>query len=270
MIAHKQSSAIRLILTLLTSMLGSLLGLYLIRHLVPAAWLHANNEVAGNYLQTVGTIYAVLLAFVVFVVWQQHNDTRCAVEAEVNELLDFARTIEALPGTQQVKERLQAYCLLVLEEEWRAMAEGSWSHRAEQTLEHVWQALLEVPAHNERAQTLYGEALARFNDLSDARSQRLYRGLLRLPLSLWVLLLTNGGLVVGSMWIFGLESFSAHALMTLALAGSIGFILFLVADLDNPYWGSWQVRPDAFQRVLGPARGKVASGECSETAGQIQ
>ena len=43
---------------------------------------------AGNYLQTVGTIYAVLLAFVVFVVWQQHNDTRSAVESEANELSD--------------------------------------------------------------------------------------------------------------------------------------------------------------------------------------
>jgi ABC-type sugar transport system substrate-binding protein len=81
----------------------------------------------------------------------------------------------------------------------------------------------------------------------------LVSNLLRLPPSLWVLLLTNGGLVVGSMWIFGLESFSALALMTVALAGSIAFILFVVADLDNPFWGSWQVGPEAFQRALGPA-----------------
>ena len=73
---------------------------------------------------------------------------------------------------------------------------------------------------------------------------------MRLPPSLWVLLLTNGGLVVGSMWIFGLGSLFAHALMTVALAGSIAFILFLIADLDNPFWGSWRVEPHAFQRVL--------------------
>jgi hypothetical protein len=84
MIAAQQSSVVRLLLTLFTSMVVSLLGLYLVRGLASPSWLHANNEVAGNYLQTVGTIYAVLLAFVVFVVWQQHNDTRCAVEAEAN------------------------------------------------------------------------------------------------------------------------------------------------------------------------------------------
>jgi hypothetical protein len=86
----------------------ALAGLLLVRYLVPASWLHANNEVAGNYLQTLGTIYAVLLAFVVFVVWQQHNDTRCAVGNEANELADFCRVIRALPGTQRVEDCIQA------------------------------------------------------------------------------------------------------------------------------------------------------------------
>jgi ABC-type sugar transport system substrate-binding protein len=82
-----------------------------------------------------------------------------------------------------------------------------------------------------------------------------------------VLLLTNAGLVVGSMWIFGLESFSAHALMTVALAGSIAFILFLVADLDNPFWGSWRVGPEAFQRALGLFQPASAEGEAHKHGG---
>ena len=98
MIDAKRSPAVRLSLSLIASMLAAVIGLFLVRCLATASWLHANNEVAGNYLQTVGTIYAVLLAFVVFVVWQQHNDTRSAVESEANELSDFYRTIRALPG----------------------------------------------------------------------------------------------------------------------------------------------------------------------------
>ncbi len=246
----KLSTSARLILSLVAGMGTSVVGLVLVRCLAPASWLHANNEVAGNYLQTLGTIYAVLLAFVVFVVWQQHNDARSAVEKEANELSDMYRISRALPGTQRVQGCIQAYGRIVVDEEWTDMARGSGSKKAEQALEGIWQALQGVEAHSARDEALYAEALARFNDLSDARSARLYCSLLRLPPSLWVLLLTNGGLVVGSMWIFGLESFSAHALMTVALAGSIAFILFLVADLDNPFWGSWRVKPDAFQRAF--------------------
>ena len=248
-----------LLLSLAASMLASVLGLIAVRWIAPAAWLHANNEVAGNYLQTLGTIYAVLLAFVVFVVWQQHNDTRCAVEKEANELADFCRTIQALPSTGKVQERIQEYSRIVVEQEWNAMARGGWSSEASEALDETWQALQAVEPRSRRDEALYAEALARFNDLSDARRERVYYGLLRLPPSLWVLLLTNGGLVVGSMWIFGLESFSAHALMTMALAGSIAFILYLVADLDNPFWGSWRVRPEAFQRVIGQQKAGTSS-----------
>ncbi len=256
----RKGPSIRLVLTLIGSMVAALLGLYVVRWVAPASWLRANNEVAGNYLQTLGTIYAVLLAFVVFVVWQQHNETRSAVEIESNELSDLCRTVRAMPGTQRAEAAIKAYAQIVIEEEWRAMATGCFSYKAEQTLEEIWQALELLEPRTPREETLFAEAMARFNDLSDARSRRLYCSLLRLPPSLWLLLLTNGVLVVGSMWIFGLESFCAHALMTVALAGSIAFILFLVADLDNPFWGSWRVGPEAFQQVLEQGQSPGASG----------
>ena len=155
-------------------MLASVVGLFLVRCLAPASWLHANNEVAGNYLQTVGTIYALLLAFVVFVVWQQHNDTRSAVEREANELSDFYRIIRALPGTQPVQDSIQKYAKVVVDEEWRDMARGRWSREAERALEEIWHALQAIEPRTKREEALYAEALARFNDLSDARSHRLY------------------------------------------------------------------------------------------------
>lgn len=258
---HKPSPSASLTLSLIASMTAALIGLWLVRSLAPASWLRANNEVAGNYLQTLGTIYAVLLAFVVFVVWQQHNETRSAVESEANELLDFCRIIQALPGTRPVLDSIRKYGKIVVDEEWLAMARGRWSSEAGRALEEIWQALQAVEPRTRREETLYAQALAGFADLSDARSHRLYCSLLRLPPSLWVLLLTNGGLVVGSMWIFGLESFSAHALMTVTLAGSIAFILFLVADLDNPFWGSWRIRPEVFQRALGNGSAQGSSGD---------
>jgi hypothetical protein len=124
MIDIKRSPAVRLSLSLIASMLASVIGLFLVRCLASASWLHASNEVAGNDLQTVGTIYAVLLAFVVFVVWQQHNDTRSAVESEANELSDFYRAIRALSGIQPVQDFIQKYGQVVVDEEWLDMARG--------------------------------------------------------------------------------------------------------------------------------------------------
>jgi hypothetical protein len=44
--------------------------------------LLAAREAIGSSLQTLGSVYAVLLAFVVFAVWQQFNDERGFVENE--------------------------------------------------------------------------------------------------------------------------------------------------------------------------------------------
>src|SRR5262245_45238456 len=76
----KASTLLSLLATVSVAIGLALSGLYLVRRLVPAALLRESNDVVGNYLQTLGTVYAVLLAFVVFVVWSQFNEARSHVE----------------------------------------------------------------------------------------------------------------------------------------------------------------------------------------------
>src|SRR5215510_8542464 len=110
--------------TVLPSIVLALVGLFLVRALVPAGVLARSNDVIGNYLQTLGTIYAVLLAFVVFVVWNQYNETRELVVREANEVLDLFRTAKGFePHVRQpVQHQLRAYVESVLRREWPAMA----------------------------------------------------------------------------------------------------------------------------------------------------
>jgi hypothetical protein len=241
-----------LLLWVIGSMGAAIGWLWLIRLLVAPEWFRANNEVAGNYLQTLGTIYAVLLAFVVFVVWQQHKETRDAVEREANELADLHRVLHSLeaPSALGMQALTRAYQQAVVEEEWTALARRNGSIRAERALEDLWAKLRCIEPRTPGQQSLYEEALARFNDLGDARSHRLFCSRLRLPPTLWLFLVVTGCLTVGSMGLFGLESFAAHACMTAALAGSIAFILYLVADLDNPFWGDWQISAEPFHHAM--------------------
>src|SRR5262249_13350805 len=151
-----------------------------------------SNDVVGNYLQTLGTIYAVLLAFVVFVVWSQFNDARLRLEQEANELLDLARTARGVTGhaCAQLRSHLREYVALVLGDEWKAMA-GCDPHgfeRGQAMLEEMWNHLAAIHPRDDREVTLYGEMLARFNDLSDARTARLSSATMRIPLVLRLLL----------------------------------------------------------------------------------
>jgi hypothetical protein len=249
-----KTSTVRTLVTLGPVVVGSsTLGVvlvWLVRAIVPPEVLASSNDVVGNYLQTVGGIYAVLLAFVVFVVWTQFNESRTYVEREANELADLWRTLVGLDsGT--LGEPLRRYVSAVLDEEWAAMAHGDDAtiDRVGHILEGLWSRLHSFDAQSTCDQALHSDALARFHDLCDARTERLSCARNHIPLALWLLLILGAIVLVGSFLLLGVPRFSVHAIITGAMAGAVSHILYLIYDLDASFSGAWQVSRAPFERV---------------------
>jgi hypothetical protein len=235
------------------SMAASAVGVFAVRALVPQAALQADSDMVGNYLQTLGGIYAVLLAFVVVAVWGQFNDARGHVEREANELLDFCRTARGFPEElcRKVHAFVRAYVDAVTVPEWRAMAEDD-----EPAFERGWRLLDAVSddlhAFEPRTQVhiaLYAEILDRLNGLCDARTSRLSSSRIRIPRALRILLYTGAAFTVGSMYLFAFHSAVIQLLTTASMAGAVAHILYIVEDLDDCFSGNWQVSPRPFVRV---------------------
>jgi hypothetical protein len=235
------------------AILLAIAGLVIVRRCVPAEVLRGSADAVGTYLQTLGTIYAVLLAFVVFVVWQQFNDARAHVESEANELMDLVRTVKGLPSEVRTPllEQATAYVQRVLGPEWAAMVHGDDQVLEEggRVLDRMWDGLVAYEPCSECHKSLYEEALARFNDLSDRRSNRISSSGLRIPVGLRLLIYAGAAMTVGSMYLFAIDSVVVHALMTGALAGAISHLLYVISDLDDCFSGDWQVSPYPFERV---------------------
>lgn len=239
--------------SVLASIALAVAGLYLVRRFVSFERLRESNDVAGNYLQTLGTIYAVLLAFVVIAVWQQFNDARNYVEREANELLDLFRTAKGFfePVRSELQGHLRNYVDAVLREEWAAMARGEHAvfERVWSIFDRVSDVLHGCEPRAEREKSLYSEALSRLNDLSDVRTNRLSASRMKIPLALRILLYTGAAITVGSMYLFAVEDFLVHAVMTGAMAGAVSHVLYVIGDLDDAFGGDWQVPREPFERV---------------------
>jgi hypothetical protein len=231
----------------------AIVGLLVVRACVPAKVLEASNDVIGNYLQTLGGIYAVLLAFVVVIVWQQFNEARANVDREANEITDLFRTGLGLPEEQRrrVAASLATYVDAVLEQEWLAMRlnDEAVFERVGNILDEVSEVLHEFEPAGACHQTLHAEALARFNDWSDARSMRLSSSRARIPRALRWLLYMGAVILVGSTWLFSVDNFVIHAIVTAALAGGVSHVIYVIEDLDDSFGGDWQVPREPFERV---------------------
>ena len=235
------------------SMLLSVAGLCVSRRVLPMKTLEAANDIVGNYLQTLGSIYAVLLAFVVFVVWNQFNEARGFVETEANELLDLHRAVAGLaePTIGQLRVLSRAYLDAVLGNEWTTMAGHGPDGPGESAaiLDQMWTAVHDADPAAGGGAPAYREVLKRLDDISDARSSRLNASRTRIPQAMRVLLYSGAVTMVGSMYLFAVASFAVHATITALLAGAISHVLFIIEDLDNCFGGSWQVSRAPFARV---------------------
>jgi len=59
-----------------------LLGLFVVRRSVALATLEQHNDVAGFILAVVGVLYAVILGFVVVIVWEQFDTAQSNAHQE--------------------------------------------------------------------------------------------------------------------------------------------------------------------------------------------
>jgi Protein of unknown function (DUF4239) len=231
----------------------SILGLIAFRAVMPTETLASVSSEMGNYLQTLGGIYAVLLAFVVYVVWGQFNDVRTYIDREASAIVDLHRTASNLPPRTRaaIQHGLSVYVDAVLRDEWQAMTcrDEVAIERVGEKLDDVWLAVHSCEPDGDGQHTIYAEVITQFNQLMDLRTVRLSAARAKVPRIMNILLYTGAVLVTGSIYLMHIPAFWLHATITAALAGAIGHVLYLIHDLDEAFSGEGVVSKEPFERA---------------------
>ncbi|HSD88193.1 MAG TPA: DUF4239 domain-containing protein [Kofleriaceae bacterium] len=246
-------TTLRLSAVVFATSIVSIIGLLVVRQVIDYESLKDSSDSLGTFVQTLGGIYAVLLAFVVIVVWGQFNDARTLVDREANALVDLHRTASGLPALSReiIQTELRAYVDAVIHDEWKAMADSDQTaiDRITARLDHVWTAIHSCMPRNECQQAMYAEILTRFNDLTELRTNRLSSAGARIPIAMNVLLYTGALIMIGAVYLLAFDRFWLHATVTGLMTGAVAHILFLIRDLDDAFAGDWQVEKSPFMRA---------------------
>ena len=227
-------------------------GIIVVRRRTQLKQLTDNNEVAGFKFAVVGVIYAVLLAFAVFVVWEQLTAAESDVVREAGSAVNLYRLaggMEAQTG-RNVRTLVTRYLETAINDEWPAMEQGAGSASTTQALNALYAGVLAYQPADNRQEAILTGALHELSELTEARRERLLKASTVVPGVIWFGLISGGFITIGFTWFFGTKNLGAQMLMTGGLSLIVCTGLLIIVAVDHPFGGAVRVDPDVLVKVL--------------------
>src|SRR2546422_5000637 len=122
-------SAISFLIVSVITTAVALAGLRLVRKKYSTEVLQQNHEVAAIIFNAFGLLYAVVVAFVVFVTWSGFDDATKNLQMEANEADEIFHITKAFPDAANkiIRQGLIDYIASVYNDELKRMSQGDIS-----------------------------------------------------------------------------------------------------------------------------------------------
>lgn len=233
------------------SVLAAVVGVWYSHRRLSGRVGEGHNEVVVPIYATAGVIYAVLLAFIVIVVWEQFTAATENVADEASALATMYRETVALPDPERGKLRkeVREYTEAVMGPEWKLQAHGGASPvaRAEvvdmyRTVGNQTSRLLSNPVNQ--------QVLQEIGIVAADRNKRTLASEENLPWVLWLGLIVGDVVLVVMSFLLYMSNAWIHAVCVALVAAMTGVLLFTTLVLNHPFEGKLGIRPHAFEHSV--------------------
>ncbi|WP_380279437.1 DUF4239 domain-containing protein [Kitasatospora purpeofusca] len=211
-----------------------------------------HNEVTAAIFAMVGVLYAVLLAFVVIVVWEAADSARATTFREADQLAGLywtSRQFDSPAGVELTNLTLQ-YAHNVIGAEWQLMANHRTDPNTTELVYRIRDTTNALQPLDFRQQAQFQNALQHVEGLASERRARLTQVQDAVPPLLWIPLIAGAVLTIGFAFVFGISSIRLHLAMVLTMTAMICVVLIVIKEMNYPFDGVNAVQPDAFQVFL--------------------
>jgi hypothetical protein len=205
---------------------------------------------------TMGTLYSVLLAFVVAGVWQSFSNAEGAIGSEASALTDLVFLLRRVSTekTADVRESTKSYAADVVEK-WNSVTLATRENRPVEEVNiaktyALLDAILAAKPQDEREVDAYAQALTLTETWLDARRSRLRGAQGNTAGALWPLL-TSGAFVLFILHgLFVTHTWVVWVLLLVCFSFVVGLSFYLIFSLDDPPTCRMSAGPEPFKWLL--------------------
>jgi hypothetical protein len=227
----------------------------LVRRRAPMGGWFTDPPRSAGTLSVIGTMFAVVLAFVILLALQSYQRARdgSSVEAIAVTELDSVAAVFQSPTNDRLHGGLVCYARAVIEDEWPSMSKGRSSDLVQSWIDELGRESAIVEPHGAREETVYKRWFDEQALRRDGRRERLAEATPLLPLPLWFVLGIGASLTIVYMCAQAdrregvlIQSLPIGFVTALVTAG-----LLVVFFLDHPYANeSGSIMPTEMRRTL--------------------
>ena len=224
---------------------------WLVRRFVKGHVREGHNDVLVPLFLTAGTLYAVLLAFLVIAVWETHGAADENASEEASTLATLYRQTAGMPSGErrELRALLREYTDAVIDDEWPIQAKtGGRSEKARNAVTDIYAALGQLnPADRNSPQT--AEFLRTFDVVAADRNRRGLQANQQLPGVLWIGLLAGATIVVAMSFFLYMDVFWPHFVMSGLMTALVLTLLIITYLLNRPFSGPLAIDAGAFENA---------------------
>lgn len=209
----------------------------------------SDHEVGGYMLSILGTLYAVVLGFVVVDVSEQVRSAKADISTEVNSVLNINRFVDGLKNKdkQDVNIALVEYTTAVADKEWPVMPRGVLCSDTWFAMKHLWTAIKDIDPQTNKEQAFYSSIIESYNQLQTARRNRLIAAAGYVSPVLWMVLIGGAVVTIIFTYFFSTATVRSQVIMTALVAVTLGLNLYLIVVYSSPFSGDFKIPPISFR-----------------------
>lgn len=232
---------------------GIALVVYTVLHIAGVHRVLAPDvEAIGVIIAIFGSIYAVIWAFTVFLIWQQFAGVESLNMQEASALDDLARFSVELQDEDKLRVvgAVRAYLRDGVESEWNGLATGKMYHKAEELFNKMVSAVFGANPSGQKQEAFYERLLDIVEKVSTFRDERLEVSIKRMPNTLLVVIDVLALATMLFVILLPIQAWLVGTLAVIAVSAVLSLARFVMTDMDNPFTGAWNVSIQPFRDVL--------------------
>lgn len=241
------------IVMILGGALLSGIATYLFRKYVRLKILRSHNEVTGFLFLAIASFYALLLSFVVLIVWDQLNETRGNASKEGSSAMGLYRDIKFYPDSLEANQLMKVYLdfvFNVIDEEFPNMGNMKLSRKTPESLSSVFYKMERLNPKTPFQVQLVAQMFNHLNELSTYRGLRTSSMDSEIPPPIWLPMMLGAIITVFCAMILDIEHGRMHLALTALLGSIIGMFFFIIILLDHPFTGSMAIQPKSYMQIF--------------------